>query len=81
MARKPGSSIVTYEHRYKRPPKKKPQAAKIEGPAVITIRKRGSGEVPDLTPEGHRRRGDAAEALFREMKRRIAATKERQGGA
>ena len=37
MARKPGSSIVTYEHRYKRPPKKKPQAAKIEGPAVIKV--------------------------------------------
>jgi hypothetical protein len=36
MARKPGSSIVTYEHRYKRP-KKKPQAAKIEGPAVIKV--------------------------------------------
>jgi hypothetical protein len=46
MARKPGSSIVTYEHRYKRPPKKKPQAAKIEGPAVITIRKRGVGKCP-----------------------------------
>jgi hypothetical protein len=31
------------------------------------------------TPEERRRRGDAAEALFREMKRRIAA-KVRQGG-
>jgi hypothetical protein len=31
--------------------------------------------VPDLTPEEHRRRGGAAEALFREMKRKIAATK------
>jgi hypothetical protein len=31
------SSIVTYEHRYKPPPRKKPQAAKIEGPAVVTV--------------------------------------------
>jgi hypothetical protein len=31
------------------------------------------------TPEEHQRRGDAADALFREMKRRIAATKERRG--
>jgi hypothetical protein len=29
--------------------------------------------VPDLTPEEHQRRGDAAETLFREMKRRISA--------
>jgi hypothetical protein len=49
-------------------------------PAIVTIRKQGSGEAPDLTPEEHRRRGDAAEALFREMKRRIAA-KTQQGGA
>jgi hypothetical protein len=28
-----------------------------------------------MMPEEHQRRGDAAEALFREMKRRIAATK------
>jgi len=27
--------------------------------------------VPDVTPEEHQRRGDAADALFREMKRRI----------
>ena len=29
-----------------------------------------------MTPEEHQRRGDAAEALFREMKRKIAATRE-----
>jgi hypothetical protein len=28
--------------------------------------------VPDMTPEEHKRRGDAADALFREMKRQIA---------
>jgi hypothetical protein len=32
-------------------------------------------DVPDMTPEEHRRRGDAADALFREMKRQIAASK------
>ena len=100
MARKPGSSIVHYEYRYKRPPrKKKPVALEVpavvrakptrrprspdeEPPAksvIVTIRKRGSDRVPDVTPEEHQRRGDAAEALFREMKRRIAA-KTRQGG-
>ena len=51
-------------------------APKAEAPApwksaIVTIRKRGS-DVPDLTPEEHRRRGDAAEAIFRELKRRIA---------
>ena len=30
-------TVVHYEHNYKRPPKKKPQAAKIEVPAVVTI--------------------------------------------
>jgi hypothetical protein len=91
-------TIVQYEYRYKRPPRKKKPVA-IEGPAVVTrrkpaskkaeapapaksaivtIRKPGKGYVPDMTPEEHQRRGDAAEALFREMKRRIAAT--RRGG-
>jgi hypothetical protein len=46
--------------------------------AIVTIRMGGSADVPDMTPEEHQRRGDAAEALFREMKRRIAA-KVRQG--
>jgi hypothetical protein len=27
--------------------------------------------VPDLTPEEHKRRGDAADALFREIVRRV----------
>jgi hypothetical protein len=27
--------------------------------------------MPDMTPEEHRRRGDAAEALFRELTRRV----------
>jgi hypothetical protein len=68
--------------------RRKPAPKKAEAPApeaevpaksaIVTIRKAGKGYVPDLTPEEHQRRGDAAEAIFREMKRRIAAT--RQGG-
>ena len=40
--------------------------------AIVTVKRRSSrfGDVPDMTPEEHRRRGDAAEALFREMVRR-----------
>ena len=45
--------------------------------AIVTAknpRRHGSfGDVPDMTPEEHKRRGDAADALFREMKRQIAA--------
>ena len=63
--------------------RRKPASKKAEvlapASAIVTIRKPGKGYVPDLTPEEHQRRGDAAEALFREMKRRIAA-KTRQGG-
>jgi hypothetical protein len=31
----------------------------------------------DMTPEEHKRRGDAADAMFQEMKRRIAAEDDR----
>jgi hypothetical protein len=54
------------------PPKSVEPSAKA---AIVSIRKRQSGEAPDLTPEEHQRRGDAAEALFSGMKRKIAATK------
>ena len=44
--------------------------------AIITARKPGKaipdGLLPD-TPEGHQRRGDAADAMFQEMKRKIAS--------
>jgi hypothetical protein len=49
--------------------------------AIVTAknpRRSRFGEVPDMTPEEHRRRGDAADALFREMKRQIAE-KPREG--
>ena len=41
---------------------------------IVTARKPGkrNASVPDLTPEEHKRRGDAAGALFREIQRRIA---------
>jgi hypothetical protein len=41
-------------------------------PAILTIRKSGKrfADVPDLPPEEHRRRGDAADALWRELVRR-----------
>jgi hypothetical protein len=51
--------------------KRKAQAAAT----IVTAKnpRRGRfGEVPDMTPEEHKRRGDAADALFREMKRQIA---------
>ena len=50
--------------------------------AIVTARKPQNwhSDVPDMTPEEHQRRGDAADALFREMKRRIAAAV-RPGGA
>jgi len=44
--------------------------------AIVTAKnphQRGRfGDVPDMAPEEHKRRGDAADALFREMKRQIA---------
>jgi hypothetical protein len=43
-------------------------------PAIVTARRpgaRSSVAVPDMTPEEHQRRGDAADALFREMVRRV----------
>jgi hypothetical protein len=36
--------------------------------AIVTMRSAGE----DMTPEEHQRRGDAADAMFQEMKRRIA---------
>ena len=59
-------------------PTRAPRSPHEEPPAqsaIVTIRKRGSDRVPDMTPEEHQRHGDAAEAMFREMKRRIAAAR------
>ena len=35
----------------------------------------GFADVPDMTPEEHKRRGDAADALMRRFKREIASSK------
>ena len=87
--------IVTYAHRYKRPPRKR-KAVALEVPAIVrksesrdsnstddvdiaapsanddrksaivTNKRRGRryADVPDLRPEEHKRRGDAADAMF-----------------
>ncbi len=60
-------TIVTYIHRPKRPPRKNAQAAAVTGPAIVTAK----SVLPDMTPEEHKRRGDAADALFREMVRQV----------
>ena len=41
-------------------------------PAIVTAKRRRGrfGDAPDLTPEEHQQRGDAADALFREMVRK-----------
>ena len=43
-------------------------------PAIVTIRRPGKrfADVLDMTPEEHQRRGEAADALFRELVRRAA---------
>jgi hypothetical protein len=40
-------------------------------PAIVAVKRRPGrfGDAPDLTPEEHRQRGDAADALFREIVR------------
>jgi hypothetical protein len=50
-------------------------SASVDDPpksAIVTARKPGKryADVPDLTPEEHKRWGDAAAALFREVARR-----------
>ena len=46
--------------------------------AIVTVKRRPGrfGDAPDLTPEEHRQRGNAADALFREIVR-LAAGKAR----
>jgi hypothetical protein len=41
--------------------------------SIVTVRRRGRrfADVPDMTPEEHQRRGDLADALWRDMVRRI----------
>jgi hypothetical protein len=39
------------------------------GPAIVTAK----SALPDMTPEEHQRRGDARDALWRELVRRATA--------
>ena len=42
--------------------------------AIVTARRQGGRvDVPDLTPEEYQRRGDAADALWRDLVRRVTA--------
>jgi hypothetical protein len=66
--------IVTIPSKRARMPAERPEAepapAVAERPRIVTARKPNRfGPVPDISAEEHRRRGDAAEALFREIVR------------
>jgi hypothetical protein len=72
--------IVTSTYRYKRPPRPETTPAPANDdrkPAIVTVKKRRRsrfGDVPDMAPEEHRRRGEAATERWREMLRRTIAT-------
>ena len=55
-----------------------PAANADRKPAILTIRKPGKrfASVPDLTKEEHRRRGDAADAMWRELVRRATGNEQ-----
>jgi hypothetical protein len=43
-------------------------------PAIVTIKRKSRfGDAPEMTPEEHQRRGEAADALRRELVRRATA--------
>jgi hypothetical protein len=48
------------------------RACRLQGYPLVAIV--GKPSVLDMTPEEHRQRGNAADALFREMKRSIVAS-------
>jgi hypothetical protein len=58
------------------PAESTPTATEARKSAIVTIRRKPERVLPPgllpETPEEHRRRGDGADAMFREMKRRIA---------
>jgi hypothetical protein len=58
------------------PPANDDEKPSPKQPAIVTTRsKRGRfGEAPDLAPEEHQRRTDAADQLFRELVRRATGT-------
>ena len=73
-------TVPTVTAKSKRTPRQVPSTATSEPATIVTAknphRHHGRfGDVPDMTPEEHKQRGDAADELFREMKRQIAASK------
>jgi hypothetical protein len=51
-----------------------PPANDDRKPAIVTVKRKSRfGDAPDLTPEEHKLRGDAADALWRELVRRATA--------
>ena len=76
-----GAAIVTVKrargerNKPKPPPANDDEKPAPKQPAIVTTRPRRGrfGDVEDLTPEEHRRRGDAAEALWRELVRRATS--------
>lgn len=76
----PAITTVKRTHSDRRKPKPPPPANDDEKPspkqpAIVTTRpKRGRfGDVEDMTPEERQRRGDAAEALWRELVRKATS--------
>jgi hypothetical protein len=68
----PGPAIVTAKS--ERTHRQVTDVVASDEPATIvtaknTHRRGRLGEVPDMTPEEHKRRGDVADALFRELVR------------
>ena len=49
-----------------------PPAAKVSKPVIVTAKRKPGrfGEVEDMTPQEHQLRGDATNALWRELVRR-----------
>jgi hypothetical protein len=68
--------IVTSTYRYKRPPRKR-KAVALDVPAIVKAA--DPANLPELhsvpRTKQRRRRGAGADAMFREMKRQIAAEK------
>jgi hypothetical protein len=68
------NAVEPDEERATTPPSVKVWQIPETRPVIVTAKnpRRGRfGDVPDMTPEEHERRGDAAVALFRELVRRV----------
>ena len=68
----PGKGRAGNDNRAETDPKS--PGARTTPSRIVTVRRRGKrfADVPDMTPEEHQRRGDAAAALWRELVRRAA---------